>query len=122
MEVSQVSIDESLGRTMDERREERMQEHLDEAAAEPVTKDRMSEHWPATYRGRIPVKVRMAKDLGPDMWWVLRLGTPRIWVEKDDELPVKCNPHGAMSVVTPYGDLGVKPLECDIIEWREPNL
>lgn len=82
---------------------------------------RMSKHWPATYRDRIPVKVRMAQDLGPDMWAILGRGTPRIWVEKDAELPVVCNQHGAISVVTPYGNLGVKPLECDIIEWREPN-
>lgn len=63
----------------------------------------------------------MAQDLGPDMWAILGRGTPRIWVEKDAELPVVCNQHGAISVVTPYGNLGVKPLECDIIEWREPN-
>jgi len=82
---------------------------------------RMSKHWPATYRNRIPAKVRMAQALGPDMWAILGRGTPRIWVEKDAELAVVCNQHGAMSVVTPYGNLGVKPLECDIIEWREPN-
>jgi hypothetical protein len=63
----------------------------------------------------------MAQDLGPDMWAILGHGTPRIWVEKDAELPVDCNQHGAIFVVTPYGNLGVKPLECDIIEWREPN-
>lgn len=82
---------------------------------------RMSKHWPPTYRNRIPVKVRMAKDLGPDMWAILGRGTPKIWVKKDDELEVVCNQHGAMAVVTPYGNLGVRPLECDIIEWREPN-
>lgn len=81
--------------------------------------DKMSEHWPATYRGRVPVRVRMAQDLGPDMWKVLRPDTPRIWVHKDDELPVVCNQHGALSVVTPYGNLGVKPHEHDIIEWRD---
>jgi len=83
--------------------------------------DKMSEHWPATYRGRIPVRVRMAKDLGPDMWTILCRNTPRIWVKKDDELTVTCNQHGAMSVKTPLGSLGVRPLECDIIEWREPQ-
>lgn len=82
--------------------------------------DRMSEHWPATYRGRIPTRVKMAKDLGPDMWGIIPRG-PRIWVNKDDEVAVKCNQHGAMSLLTPHGDLGVKPLECEIIEWREPN-
>jgi len=81
---------------------------------------RMSKHWPASYRERIPIKVRMAKDLGPDMWGIMPKG-PRIWVHKDDELPVQCNQHGAMSVVTQYGNLGVKPLECEIIEWRAPN-
>lgn len=83
--------------------------------------DKMSVHWPPSYRGRIPVKVRMACDLGPDMWGILGRGTPRHWVKNNDELPVKVNQHGAMSVVTPYGDLGVKPLECEIIEWRAPN-
>jgi len=62
----------------------------------------------------------MAKDLGPDMWHIMPKG-PRIWVQKDDELPVVCNQHGAISVATVHGNLGVKPLECDIIEWREPN-
>jgi hypothetical protein len=84
--------------------------------------DKMSAHWPPSYRGRIPVKVRMACDLGPDMWGILGRGTPRHWVKNNDELPVKVNQHGAMSVVTPYGDLGVKPLECEIIEWRAPNV
>lgn len=83
--------------------------------------DRMSEHWPPSYRGRIPTKVRMAKDLGPDMWGIMPKG-PRIWVKINDEVPVKCNQHGAMSLLTEYGDLGVKPLECEIIEWREPNV
>lgn len=82
--------------------------------------DRMSEHWPASYRGRIPTKVRMAKDLGPDMWGIMPKG-PRIWVNLNDEVPVKCNQHGTMSLLTEYGELGVKPLECEIIEWREPN-
>jgi homogentisate 1,2-dioxygenase len=63
----------------------------------------------------------MACDLGPDMWGILGRGTPRHWVKNNDELLVKVNQHGAMSVVTPYGDLGVKPLECEIIEWRAPN-
>ena len=83
--------------------------------------DKMSKHWPPSYRGRIPVKVRMACDLGPDMWAILGRGTPRIWVNKDAELPVKCNQHGAMTLLTQYGQLGVKPLECEIIEWRAPN-
>lgn len=82
--------------------------------------DKMSEHWPASYRGRIPVRVRMACDLGPDMWPIISPGTPRIWVRQDQELPVTCNQHGAMSLVTEHGNLGVKPLECEIIEWREP--
>lgn len=83
--------------------------------------DKMSAYWPPSYRGRIPVKVRMACDLGPDMWGIMDRGTPRHWVKNNDELPVKVNQHGAMSVVTTYGDLGVKPLECEIIEWRSPN-
>lgn len=81
----------------------------------------MSKHWPPSYRGRIPVKVRMACDLGPDMWPIVGNGTPQIWVRIDDELAVKCNQHGAMSVLTTHGDLGVKPLECEIIEWRAPT-
>jgi hypothetical protein len=83
--------------------------------------DKMSEHWPATYRGRIPVRVRMAMDIGPDMWAIFFRDTPRIWAKKDEELAVKCNQHGAMWVETPFGPLGVKPLECEIIEWREPQ-
>jgi len=67
------------------------------------------------------VKVRLAKDIGPDMWAILARHTPRIWAKKDAELPVVCNQHGAICVVTPHGQIGVKPLECDIIEWREPN-
>ena len=83
--------------------------------------DRMSKHWPATYRGRIPVRVRMAQDLGPDMWPILGRGTPRILVRKDEEPPVTCNQHGAITLTTPYGGLGVKSHEADIIEWRMPN-
>ncbi len=83
--------------------------------------DKMSEHWPATYRGRIPVKVRMAKDLGPDMPFLCP-DKPRIWVHKDDEVAVTCNPHGAMTLMTLHGGLGVKPHECDIIEWREARV
>ena len=87
---------------------------------EPAQPDKMSEHWPATYRGRVPVKVRMAKDLGPDFHFLCP-GTPRYWVHKNDEVAITCNQHGAMTLQTKYGELGVKPHECDIIEWRQPR-
>lgn len=64
-------------------------------------RDQMSALWPASYRGRIPVKVRMAKDLGPDMWGIMPKG-PRIWVLKDEELAVKCNKHGAFPARRTY--------------------
>src|SRR5579872_5166848 len=39
-----------------------------------VEPDKMSVHWPPAYLGRIPVKVRMACDLGPDMWGIIGRG------------------------------------------------
>lgn len=82
--------------------------------------DNLSKHWPTHYRGRVPVKVRMTRHLGPDFWGILHPGTPRIWLSHGEEYSVKCNQHGALWVMTPHGELGIKPGEHEIIEWREP--
>lgn len=83
--------------------------------------DHLSKHWPSHYHGKIPTRVRMTCHLGPDFWGILHPGTPRIWLSHGEEYLVKCNQHGALSVLTVHGELGIKPSEHEIIEWREPG-
>lgn len=87
--------------------------------------DRQSGHYPPAWRGRVPVRVRMAVEVGPDQPWghLVALGlveAPKFVAEEGQEYDAWVNKHGAVAVVLPDGTrLGVRPYEFEVIEWDE---
>lgn len=78
--------------------------------------------YPANYRGRVPLKVRVAKKVTPDLPFLHKdLGVKNDTVcEKDNEYYVWVNSYGAVSAILPNGEkLGLLPSEFDVVEWHE---
>ena len=78
-------------------------------------------NYPANYRGRVPLKVRVAKKVTPDLPWLKKeLGVKDDTVcKKDKEYYVWVNSYGAVSAILPNGEkLGLLPSEFDVIEWH----
>jgi hypothetical protein len=78
-------------------------------------------NYPANYRGRVPLKVRVAKKVEPDLPWLKKtLGVKEDTVcLKDHEYYVWVNSYGAVSAILPGGEkLGLLPSEFDVIEWH----
>lgn len=72
--------------------------------------------YPANYRGRVPLKVRMAKDVFPDA----PIFEKGMVAEMNREYFVWVNKHGAVSAVFEDGKrLGLLPQEFDVIEWHK---
>lgn len=76
--------------------------------------------YPANFRGRVPLKVRLAKRVVPDFYLPNHpTGTE---CEKDGEYYVWVNSYGAVSAILPNGQkLGLIPSEFDVIEWHKNN-
>jgi hypothetical protein len=78
-------------------------------------------NYPANYRGRVPLKVKVAKKVEPDLPWLKKeLGVKDDTVcQKDNEYYVWVNSYGAVSAILPNGEkLGLLPSEFDVIEWH----
>jgi len=78
--------------------------------------------YPANFRGRVPLKVKVAKKVEPDLPWLKKeLGVKDDTVcLKDNEYYVWVNSYGAVSAILPNGErLGLLPSEFDVIEWHE---
>lgn len=77
--------------------------------------------YPAKYRGRVPLKVMVAKNITPDLPMfhkVLRVKEDTICL-KDNEYYVWVNSYGAVSAILPNGErLGLLPSEFDVTEWH----
>lgn len=79
-------------------------------------------NYPANYRGRVPLKVKVAKKVEPDLPWLKKeLGVKDDTVcLKDNEYYVWVNSCGAVSAILPNGEmLGLLPSEFDVVEWHE---
>lgn len=71
--------------------------------------------YPANYRGRVPLKVKLAATVLPDLPFV-PIGTV---AEKDEEYFCWVNSYGAVSAILPNGEkLGLRPGEFDVVEWH----
>lgn len=77
-----------------------------------------SEHYPTAWDGKVPREIRMLTVVRPDV--------PPTTPEERSVVAVACvrypctvNSNGAVTAITPYGDLGVKPGEFEITEWHE---
>ena len=75
--------------------------------------------YPANYRGRVPLKVKMAKDVRPDTPVFLTSGR-NIIAKMDCEYFVWVNKHGAVAAILEDGEkLGLLPQEFDVVAWHE---
>ncbi|HRH44030.1 MAG TPA: hypothetical protein PKY82_20535 [Pyrinomonadaceae bacterium] len=74
--------------------------------------------YPANFRGRVPLKVKLATTVYPDVPFV-----PSDTVaQKDCEYYVWVNSYGAVSAILPNGEtLGLRPSEFNVVEWHEGN-
>ena len=78
-------------------------------------------NYPANFRGRVPLKVKVAKNVTPD----LPMFSNILGIQKDDiclkdnEYYVWVNSYGAVSAILPNGKkLGLLPSEFDVTEWH----
>lgn len=77
--------------------------------------------YPANYRGKVPLKVKVAKTVKPDLPFLHKeLGVKKDTVcSKDNEYYVWVNSYGAVSAILPNGEkLGLLPSEFDVTEWH----
>jgi len=77
--------------------------------------------YPANFRGRVPLKVKLAKTVKPDlMEFATTLGIKNDTIAlKDSEYYVWVNSYGAVSAILKNGEhLGLLPSEFDVIEWH----
>ena len=74
-----------------------------------------SEHYPKTFEGRVPLRVRMLETVRSEMRW------SKIAPAYSGHLyEVWVNSHGAVAVVHEDGQvLGVKPDEFEVVTWHE---
>ena len=80
--------------------------------------------YPANYRGRVPLKVKLAKNVIPDLptFGMLSSIPSDTVAHKDIEYFVWVNGYGAVSAILPNGNqLGLLPSEFDVTEWHEPS-
>ena len=77
--------------------------------------------YPANYRGRVPLKVKVAKTVRPDLIElapILGIKKDTICL-KDNEYFVWVNSYGAVSAILENGEkLGLIPSEFDVTEWH----
>ena len=77
--------------------------------------------YPANYRGRVPLKVKLAKTVKPDlMEFAPILGITKDTIAlKDNEYYVWVNSYGAVSAILENGkQLGLLPSEFDVVAWH----
>lgn len=77
--------------------------------------------YPANFRGRVPLKVKLAKTVTPDlMEFAPILGIKKDTIAlKDGEYYVWVNSYGAVSAILENGEhLGLLPSEFDVTEWH----
>jgi hypothetical protein len=77
--------------------------------------------YPANFRGRVPLKVKTAKKVVPDIPMLAGISKPGTECSKDGEYYVWVNSYGAVTAILPNGErLGLLPSEFDVIEWHNP--
>jgi hypothetical protein len=74
--------------------------------------------YPANYRGRVPLKVRLAKTVEPDLKGIVPT-VPGTIAMQESEYFVWVNSYGAVTAILPNGErLGLLPSEFDVTEWH----
>lgn len=85
-----------------------------------IALDHQSEHYPASWHGRVPKRIRMANTVTPDLPMLFPESRGMV-AGSGREYEVWVNSHGAVAAILEDGrKLGLRPYEFEIIEWHEP--
>lgn len=72
--------------------------------------------YPANFRGKVPLKVKVAKTVTPDLPFLVKSSAI---CKINEEYHVWVNSQGAVSAILPDGErLGLLPSEFDVTEWH----
>lgn len=75
--------------------------------------------YPANFKGKVPLKVKVAKTVMPDLPFLAKSTTV---CKLNEEYHVWVNSQGAVSAIFPDGEkLGLLPSEFDVTEWHSEN-
>ena len=75
-----------------------------------------SEHYPASWHGKVPSRVRMDKTVRSEMPFEKK----RLCAVVGQEYDAYVNSHGALCAIFDDGDmLGLKPYEFTVVAWHE---
>ena len=100
---------------------------LEYALSSPALKSQAGEEcgrgaYPANYFGKVPLRVRLAKTVKPDLMAyksILDIKDDDVAI-KDSECYVYVNSHGAVIAMLPNGrTLGLLPSEFVVVEWHK---
>lgn len=83
-----------------------------------------SKHYPARFKGRVPMRIKMLMNVRPDPWCgaIGQSGGPGTILRYDETYECWTNSHGAVAGICANGfKLGVKPDEFEVVEWYMPN-
>lgn len=98
--------------------EEMLQESLKSPALQWQSDRKGKFAYPANFRGRVPLKVTLAKTVKSDLMQ-LGVGEPDTIALKDNEYYAWTNSYGAVSAILPNGKhLGLYPQEFDVTAWH----
>jgi hypothetical protein len=76
-----------------------------------------SEHYPASWRGKVPKRVNIVITVHPDFSFLCAEHTV---AHGGEDYDVTVNSHGAVSAILPNGErLGLKPYEFEVVEWHD---
>lgn len=75
-----------------------------------------SRHYPERFGKRVPRRIKMLRNVWPDM-------TPRSSLVATEGVVYEAwtNSHGAVAAIIEGDTLGVKPDEFEVVEWHNPN-
>lgn len=116
-----MSIEETTTGNIEITHEHMLQQALTSPALKWQSDTGCRSDYPAKYRGRVPLKVMLAKTVTPDLMelaHILKIEKDTIAL-KDNEYFVWVNSYGAVSAILPNGKhLGLLPSEFDVTEWH----
>ena len=74
-----------------------------------------SRFYPERYKGKVPKTVKMTETVTSDLPGIIK---PILFAYEGQEYDVLVNPNGAVTAITPEGELGLKPNEFEVIGWH----
>lgn len=86
----------------------------------PALKCQTADYYPASWRGKVPARVRMCKTVTAD--FIVAVASPDAHpvAQNDADYDVWVNSQGAVAAIFEDGrQLGLRPYEFEIIEWHD---